>query len=94
MKYLKWTESDLEGIHTVKGIVTLFTEVDDLGSVRREVGVDCHGRIVHRFPGEGSELERRGFFDNQTVSIVWGNGKLITAESFKEMWNDRGGTAH
>jgi hypothetical protein len=63
----------------------LFVEVDDSGSVSREVGVDHAGRVVYKFPW----LKRPGFRGScDMASFSLGNvTDAITARQFAEYWN-------
>ena len=55
---LEWTEADIEGLNDAWGLTRVVTEVDDHGSLTRELGFDAEGSIVHRFPGEPKRAMR------------------------------------
>ena len=60
-RVLEWTEADIEGLSNSWGLTRVVTEVDDDGSVTRELGFDAKGNLVHRYPGEPSRAKRSGF---------------------------------
>jgi hypothetical protein len=86
MQYLKWDEAEINGLARV-GITVLFTEVDDGGVVLREVGLDSHKKVVHKFPHPDFPVGGRGFFDNEIVSVTNSSAGKIPAEEFLAAWD-------
>jgi hypothetical protein len=82
MIYLKWDSSTFLGLEKVEGMQAMYTEVDDNGVVRREVGLDRAGRVVHRFPSAG-RLGERGLFD--LVPVTAGKANMNERE-FSAIW--------
>jgi len=83
VNYLRWTTGkDIAGRPFVRGLVELYTEIDDAGLVTREVGVDRAGGVVHRAP---SSKNPYGLFDSQTVEMVEREND-ITQEAFERLW--------
>jgi len=81
MIYIAWTNDDINGLARM-GICSLWTEVDGDGIVTRELGFDCDGHVVHKFP---SVAKRFGIFDNQVVAMTQKN-ICIKPEQFNEVW--------
>lgn len=81
MRYLVWTESDIDGLRDL-GIHRMLTEVNDAGEIEREVGLDADGRIIHRSP---SAQSAHGLFDNQRVEAP--NGTELEQEAFEDFWS-------
>jgi hypothetical protein len=79
MRYLRWDDRDAEGLSAVDGIVSLYTEVDGEGRVRREVGVNHDGKVVHRFPSTQHPHGTYGLFDLQ--GSRWMSAKTIRLPS-------------
>ena len=66
-RILIWTEADVNGLRDKFGLEQLLTEVDNDGTVVREIGLDAGGRVVHRHPGAPT-LAKYGVFDLPKVS--------------------------
>lgn len=60
-KFIKFDENDLPGLNAL-GLEKILLEVLDDGSVKREIGFDFCGNVVHLFPGSG-RFGKRGLFD-------------------------------
>lgn len=83
MFYAELHSSDILGLEKGgEGIVAVFTEVDDSGLVRREVGLNRAGNVVHRFPSSG-RLGERGLFDLVPVAASKSN---LSEEEFSRIW--------
>lgn len=82
-RILEWTEADIEGLHDGWGLTRVVTEVDDHGSVTRELGFDNQGNLVHRFPGEPTRAEH-GVFD--LAKIGSSDRDDMDAEDFERLW--------
>lgn len=83
-RILEWTEADIEGLHDGWGLTRVVTEVDDHGSVTRELGFDGQGNLVHRFPGESTRAER-GVFD--LAKIGSSDRTDMDVEEFERLWS-------
>lgn len=83
MHYLKLDESFLSGL-SEDGIESLWVEIDDAGFVRRELGFDSSGNLVHRFPGGG----RYGLYGIFDVARFETNGLKddMDAVEFEKAW--------
>jgi len=57
-----WTEESIEGLADKWGLSRILTEVDEQGTVIRELGYDLNDNVVHRHPGEPTRA-KHGFFD-------------------------------
>ncbi len=85
MYYRKWTEDDLQGLKSIGGLVTLYTEIDSEGNVRRELGLDETGKVIHRFPSSLFPHGQYGLFDNQKVSVS-GLTLSTARDEFERLW--------
>jgi hypothetical protein len=86
MYYLKWTEEGIEGLQSKDGIAVLFTEVGADGFVRREIGFDENGDVVHRCPGPVKyKYGGYGIFDLALIEVSSRESDL-TKEEFEELW--------
>jgi hypothetical protein len=85
MNYCKWEDKDIEGLSSFSGTVILYTEIDKDGNVRREIGFDKEGEVVHRCPSEFFPLGQYGIFDNQKVKIS-DFSSTISKEEFEKLW--------
>jgi len=83
-RILEWTEANIEGLHDAWGLTRVLTEVDDNGSVTRELGFDGQGNLVHRFPGEPTRAEY-GLFDLAKISSS--ERADMDAEDFEQLWS-------
>lgn len=83
MIYVAWSQEDICGLNKDK-IALLWTEVDEGGVVRREIGFDACGRVVHKIPSGG---KRFGYFDNQVVDLT-GVRNDVTCADFNSCWED------
>ena len=83
-RVLEWTEADIEGLSDSWGLTRVVTEVDDDGSVTRELGFDAKGNLVHRYPGEPSRAKDRVF----DLARVGRSGRAdMEAEEFERLWS-------
>ncbi len=82
MRYLKWTQREIEGLKGREGMVEILTEVDEEGRVLREIGLDEQGRVVHQAPSDSCPY---GMFDGQVVDVP-GCGNDIPPELFGSLW--------
>ena len=96
MLYVKWGEHNIKGLESKDGISILYTEIDDEGTVSREIGLDSNGDVVHKAP---TDRDKYGIFDIQKVDVSRYTNGIDPAE-FDKLWNsssaeskveDRGG---
>jgi hypothetical protein len=83
-RVLEWTEADIEGLSDSWGLTRVVTEVDDDGSVTRELGFDAEGALVHRYPGEPKRA-KHGVFD--LAKIGRSDRADMEAEEFERLWS-------
>jgi hypothetical protein len=68
-RILIWTEAEIEGLENAWGLSRILTEVDEYGTVTRELGYNKDGEVVHRHPGEPTRAQR-GVFDLAKIASV------------------------
>ncbi len=85
MFYCKWNESNICGLNSNFGISILFTEIDDEGSVKREVGIDKSNKVVHMFPSGSFSYGVYGIFNNEKVGISRLRSDISKVD-FEELW--------
>ena len=83
-RILEWTEADIEGLSDSWGLTRIVTEVDDDGSVTRELGFDANGNLVHRYPGEPKHA-KHGVFDQ--ANFGRSDRTDMGAEEFQRLWS-------
>lgn len=86
MYYCKWTEADVKGLRSSDGIVILYAEIGADNIVRREIGINESGEVVHKFPADLYRYGKYGLFDNQRV-VISDSSPLIPKEEFEQFWN-------
>ena len=84
MRYLRWDEKLDSGVF---GMVELWTEVDDTGTVRRELGFDAEGHIAHRCPSRFYRDGTYGLFDMAPIEIA-GTLDQIEPSEFERRWHE------
>jgi hypothetical protein len=82
-RILVWTETDLTGLSKAWGLSRILTEVDEQGTVTRELGFDVDGNLVHRCPGEPT-LTEYGVFD--LAKIAPSDRTDLEPEEFDRLW--------
>ncbi|MBL8648418.1 MAG: hypothetical protein JNL46_14270 [Sphingosinicella sp.] len=82
-RILAWTEADLIGLAEAWGLQSILTEVDEEGSVTRELGFDAGGKLIHRHPGEPA-LTENGVFD--LVKVGPFSRTEMEPEEFDRLW--------
>lgn len=82
MRYLLWNTKDISGLSDLN-MALLVTEIDEMGCVLREVGVDQRSKVVHRFPSTESPFGDHGLFDLQKVER---EGSDMTKAEFENYW--------
>ena len=81
---LIWTEAELPGLAIAWGMSQILTEVDEEGSVTRELGYDLDGKAVHRHPGEPTR-SKHGIFD--MVKIATPVASEMELSGFDRLWS-------
>ncbi len=85
MHYCKWNEQELKGLKSINDMVILYAEIDSDGKVRREIGLNQSGKVVHKFPSVSRQHGTYGLFDNQIVQLsIRDSG--ITKDEFEKLW--------
>ncbi len=88
MVYLRWDEVSVSGLdQMIFGLAETWTEVDETGSVRRELGFDAAGHICHRCPSQRYRYGTYGLFDMATIAVE-GRGNEIAADEFERRWQE------
>ncbi len=85
MRYLRWDEEETPGLPF--GLVELWTEIDDKGTVRRELGFDAGGHICHRCPSKFYRYGAYGLFDLAPVEIA-GTADEVEPTEFERRWRE------
>jgi hypothetical protein len=80
MRYLRWHDQ-----FNVFGMVELWTEVDDTGTVSRELAFDSEGHIGHRCASSFYRHGTYGLFDMAPVEIA-GTQNELDPHEFEETW--------
>ena len=83
-RILVWTEAELTGLGKAWGLSRIITEVDEQGLVRRELGFDADGNLVHRCPGEPTVTDDYGVFD--LAKIAPSDRSDLEPEEFDRLW--------
>ena len=83
-RILVWTETDVGGLADAWGLSRILTEIDEQGSVTRELGFDVVGKLCHRHPGKPT-LASQGLFDGATISA--GHRTEVEPEQFEQAWS-------
>lgn len=79
-----FSNDDIEGLDKFLGTCLLLVEVDENGSVGREIGMDRHERIIHIHPGHG-KYGKYGILDGNIVDTTISR-KTVEQEKFEELW--------
>lgn len=74
----------MAGLADAWGLSRLLTEVDDEGTITRELGFDVNGNVVHRHPGEPTRA-KRGVFD--LAEIASSNTSDMEPADFDRLWS-------
>jgi hypothetical protein len=67
-RILVWTEADISRLEDAWGVARILTEIEEDGTVTRELGLDAHGNVIHRHPGEPTRAQY-GFFDLARIEL-------------------------
>ena len=84
-RILEWTESELTGLGKAWGLSRILTEVNEEGTVTRELGFDADGELVHRWPGEPTVTDKYGVFD--LAKIAPSNRTNLEPDEFDRLWS-------
>ena len=86
MRYLKIDNNFLELSKFRKDIVILLLEVDNKGTVKKEIGLNEHNQIVHVYPSQKFKFGKYGIFDLNIFELT--NLKDdISREKFYFLWD-------
>jgi len=97
MWYRKWDENDVNGLGKTSGMVIMYTEIDEEGRVRREIGFNDAGEVVHKCPSDGYRYGTYGLFDLSKVERAEkadSPSDVITRAEFEQLWNKKEGHGH
>lgn len=83
-RILLWTEAEIAGLADVWGLSRILTEVDEQGTVTRELGYDEAGDAVHRHPGDSTRA-KRGVFD--LAEIAPSTATDMDPAEFDRLWS-------
>lgn len=83
-RILIWTTAEVTGLGEATGLSRIITEVDDEGTVRRELGFDAEGNLIHRCPGEPTVTDQYGVFD--LAKIAPSDRADLDPEEFDRLW--------
>jgi len=84
-RILVWTEAELTGLADAWGLTRILSEVDNQGTVIRELGFDAEGRLVHRCPGQPT-LTEYGIFDLAKIAPTF-EGTEMESDEFDRLWS-------
>ena len=85
MRYLKWTEESLKGLKPQTGITLLYIEAEDNGMIRREVGVNDAGVVIHKCPSDKFKDGTYGVIDN-VLEDISEYPDSTTKQEFETQW--------
>jgi hypothetical protein len=80
---LQYDEESLASLGREWGLEKIWLEIDEAGSVEREIGFAADGTIRHKYPGDGP-FGRYGVFD--LACFTPGTEGDVPVERFEQMW--------
>ena len=86
MRYLIIDSSFIELSRFDKSINQLYLEVDDKGFIKREIGLNNSGDIVHAYPSKKFRYGKYGILDLNCFDIKSEDNKLLL-DDFEKKWN-------
>ena len=86
MRYIIIDSSIIELSRFDKSINQLYVEVDDNGYVKREIGLNISGDVVHAYPSKKSRYGNYGILDLNCFDIKSVNNELLF-DDFETKWN-------
>jgi hypothetical protein len=93
MWYCKWAGIDIGGLEKISGIASLYTEIGEDGRVRREIGFNDAGEVVHKCPSDVYRYGTYGLFDLSNVERAEkadSPSDVITEAEFEQLWRKKG----
>lgn len=84
-RYRRWTKTDIRNLEKSTGLREVWTEVDEDGSVQREIGFSSTNEVAH-----GWDHSRRpgGIFEMAVVEPRWGANDAIRRADFEARWEE------
>lgn len=86
MKYVKIDSSFINLVSFQDDLSYLFIEVNEKGLIKREVGFNVNGDIIHAYPSKKYQYGKHGIFDLNLLEYGELNNDL-TEEDFERIWN-------
>jgi hypothetical protein len=86
MRYLIIDSSFIELARFDKSINQLYLEVDDKGVIKREIGLNTCGDIVHAYPSKKYRYGKYGILDLNCFDIKSEDNELLF-DDFEKKWN-------
>ena len=86
-KYLKIDMAFIDLTKVLDTIDTLLIEVNEDGTIIREVGLDSNDQIIHKYPSKDYRYGRYGFFDLASISLSHDVENDISEEKFETYWH-------
>lgn len=86
MKYLKVDRDFIDFSLFSAEIEYLFVEIDLNGIINREIGVNSHNNIVHKYPSTDYKHGAYGIMD--LVSLVLDFESNLSKERFELFWSE------
>lgn len=83
-RILIWIEAEVIGFADAWGLSRILAEVDEHGTITRELGFDLSGNIVHRHLGQLTRANR-GVFNLANIAPS-GNTEIELAK-FNRLWS-------
>ena len=85
-KYLKVDNKFIDLTRILDTIDTLLIEVNEDGTVSREVGLNKTDQIIHKYPSKDFRYGRYGIFDLASISLSKDIEDDFTEETFEKYW--------
>jgi len=85
VKYIEWDIDSIQNMSSISGMIKLYTEIEDDGSVCREIGINQEGIVIHKFPSDHFKQGKYGLFDNQIVEVK--ETVSLDKNNFELLWN-------
>lgn len=84
--YVNVDKNFIDLSNVINELNNVYLEVGSNGEIKREVGLDINGKIIHKYPALNFKYGKRGLFD-LTKFDVSGLKNEIKSEEFNELWN-------
>ncbi len=86
MKYLIIDSNFLDLSAFQQNLVKMFIEIDNSGSVKREIGFNLSGQVVHAYPSRKYSYGKYGIFDLATFDMSSIMESQLSKEEFEKIW--------